>query len=99
LENGVYLYRNLLQEEVTKTEKPERLLEDWINWVYEKGGSYTSVDLCRIVLSVLYRDWFSKNGVGDNKFVQLILSRKAMNRAPQGRKKRIWDIWSVAGCI
>jgi hypothetical protein len=33
------------QEEVAKTEKPERLLEEYIDWVYEKGGSYTSADL------------------------------------------------------
>jgi hypothetical protein len=86
------LQRNMGQEEVAKTEKPERLLEECIDWVYEKGGSYTSADICRTAVSALYRDWFNKNKVGENKFVQFTLRKKAMTRVPQGRKKRIWDI-------
>jgi hypothetical protein len=45
-----------------------------------------------MAVSALYGDWFNKNKVGDNKFVQFTLRKKAMTRAPQGRKKRIWDI-------
>jgi hypothetical protein len=71
---------------------PDQLVEECVSYIYEAGGSYTTANMCRTGISVLYKDFFGKTGVGDSGLVKQTLRKKMETRKPQGRKPKIWDI-------
>jgi hypothetical protein len=89
------MLKNLLPHEVAGERHPDKWVEEYIQWIYDLGGSYSLADDCKTGVSALYRDWFGIDGVGSSRLVQQTLRTKVENRVPVGRKRRIWDIGSL----